>query len=113
MRGYLAGFILLALQTGVLPSQVALRVIADLVGYSEGIVFDAEGAAFVSTLHRQAVYVIRGSDAPIVWYRVNEPNGHKILPDRSHLVAAKGGIHHVTREGQAYRGPRSAACHAE
>jgi len=56
--------------------------------------------AFVSTLHRQAVYVIRGSEPPAIWYRVNEPNGHKILPDGTHLIAAKGGIHHVGRDGK-------------
>ncbi len=100
MRSCFTVLVLVALQTAGLPPQVTPRVTADLVGYSEGIVFDAEGAAFVSTLHREAVYVIRGRDAPTIWYRVNEPNGHKILPDKTHLVAAKGGIHHVTREGK-------------
>jgi len=42
MRSDLAVPVLLALQTAVSP-QITPRVIADFAGYSEGIVFDADG----------------------------------------------------------------------
>lgn len=91
------GFVVL--MCGCSPSQVEPRVVASLGGYSEGIVFDARGAAFVSVLHRDTVYVVRGSASPADWYRTVEPNGHKVLQDGTHLIAARGGVHHVDAEG--------------
>ena len=85
--------------SGCATKRVEPRVVANLSGYSEGIVFDADNAAFVSVLHHQTVYTLRSSDAPAAWYRTPEPNGHKILPDGSHLLAARGGIHHVDSGG--------------
>jgi gluconolactonase len=76
------------------------QVLANVEGYSEGIVFDARGEAYVSLLHREAVYRIQAAGTPAVWYRVNEPNGHKILPDGTHLIAARGGVHHVGPDGR-------------
>jgi gluconolactonase len=73
--------------------------VAELPGYSEGIVFDAEGAAFASVLERKSVFVFRGSGPPSVWYSTVEPNGHKILPDGTHLLAARGGVQHVDPNG--------------
>jgi sugar lactone lactonase YvrE len=90
----------LAIQTSTLPSEVRPRVVADLEGYSEGIVFDGEGTGYVSLLHRQGVYRVPAKDRPAKWYGVAEPNGHKILKDGSHLVAARGGIHHITPDGR-------------
>lgn len=85
--------------SGCATKRVEPRVVANLSGYSEGIVFDADNAAFVSVLHHQTVYTLRSSDAPAAWYRTPEPNGHKILPDGSHLLAARGGIHHIDSGG--------------
>lgn len=91
---------LLAFQTSVLPAKVVPKVIANFDGYSEGIVFDADDAAYVSGLHRSAVYRIRQKEPPAIWFRVNEPNGHKILADGSHLIAAHGGIYHVAPDAR-------------
>ncbi len=88
------------LACGCSPSRVQPRVAADLAGYSEGIVFDAEGAAFVSALHRESVYVIRGSSPPAHWHHAIEPNGHRVLPDGTHLVAVRGGVRHVDPDGR-------------
>jgi gluconolactonase len=85
---------------GCAASPVEPRTVAELPGYSEGIVFDAEGSAYASTLHRQTVWVMRGSNPPVSWYNTIEPNGHKILRDGSHLIAARGGIHHVDATGK-------------
>ena len=90
----------IVLSCGCSPSRVQPRVVADLAGYSEGIVFDAQGAAFVSELHRESVYVIRGSSPPALWHHVIEPNGHKMLQDGTHLVAARGGVHHIDPDGR-------------
>lgn len=100
MRLYLALLVGLGVQTAVLFTQVAPRVIANLDGYSEGIVFDARGIAFVPGLHRGAVYRIGGGESPTVWFRATEPNGHKILADGSHLIAAHGGIYRVSPDAR-------------
>jgi gluconolactonase len=84
---------------GCAPTQVQPRVVAELPGYSEGIVFDADGTAFTSVLERKSVFVFRGSGPPSVWYSTVEPNGHKILPDGTHLLAARGGVQHVDASG--------------
>jgi gluconolactonase len=91
---------ILAIQTSTLPSQVTPQVVTDLEGYSEGIVFDGEGAGYVSLVHRHGVYRIWAKDKPTKWYAAAEPNGHKILSDGSHLVAARGGVHHIAPDGR-------------
>src|SRR5262245_49687592 len=90
----------LAIQASTLPSGVRPRAVADLEGYSEGIVFDSDGAGYVSLLHREGVYRVPTKDKPAKWYAVPEPNGHKILKDGSHLVAARGGVHHIAPDGR-------------
>ena len=85
------------------PEKVKPKVLANVEGYSEGIVLESGGAAFVSLLHREAVYRIQATGPPTLWYRVNEPNGHKILPDGTHMIAAHGGIHHVGPDGRLLR----------
>jgi gluconolactonase len=85
---------------GCAQHQVKPRVVATLPSYSEGIVFDAQGAAFVSVLNHETVFVVREPAPPVAWYRVTEPNGHKILPDGTHLIAARGGVQHVDAEGK-------------
>jgi gluconolactonase len=68
-------------------------------GYSEGIVFDAAGVAYVSLLHRNQVVRLRPGAEPQTWTTVEAPNGHKILRDGTHLVAAKHGVLHLRRDG--------------
>ena len=95
----LAAIGVVMLACGCSPTQGQPRVVAEFPGYCEGIVFDAHGAAFASTVQRESVFVIRGSDPPTNWYKTIEPNGHKILPDGTHLLAARGGIHHLDPSG--------------
>jgi len=83
-----------------LPREVEAEVRADLVGYTEGIVFDGAGAGFVSTQNHEAVWVVRGDEAPEVWYRTEHPNGHKVLGDGTHLIAARGGVQRVDAQGR-------------
>lgn len=87
------------LAVGCSSSQVQPRLAAELPGYCEGIVFDSSGTAYVSTLHREAVFAIKRAGSPEKWHHVIEPNGHKILPDGTHLIASKGGVRHVAPDG--------------
>ena len=90
---------LVVLACGCTPTQVQPRVVAEFPGYSEGIVFDAEGVAFASVLEHKSVFVIREEGLPAVWHSTIEPNGHKVLPDGTHLLAARGGVRHVDANG--------------
>lgn len=86
---------LLAIQVAGLPPMALPRTVADVDGYSEGIVFDSSGRAYVSLLHRGAVYQILPGGSASIWFRVDEPNGHKVLPNGTHMIAARGGVHLV------------------
>ena len=92
----------LLLQSGGLPvaSTVTPVRLFDLAGYSEGIVFDSSGNAYVSLLHRDVVLRIRPGAAPETWVKLDGPNGHKILPDGTHIIAAKYGVFHVDASGK-------------
>lgn len=82
------------------PKLIEPRIVAEFPGYSEGIVFDASGTAFASVVGKETVFVMRGDGPPEAWYRTIEPNGHKILPDGTHVVAARGGVHHLDASGK-------------
>ena len=70
--------------------------------YCEGPVFDdsgnlfvSHGKSFVSKIDRQ------GRVQP--WLKVENPNGHKILSDGTHLLCVKGAILQVDRNGTIIR----------
>jgi len=95
--------LLLLAQTACgLPSaeHVVPEKVADLDGYSEGIVFDTAGVAYVSLEHRRVVVRIAPGRSPEPWLDIDGPNGHRILPDGSHLIAARGGVFHVAADGR-------------
>jgi gluconolactonase len=87
-------------QVSAPPEKVNPRVVAELDGYSEGVVQDQQGAIYVSLLRRGAVYRLDSGGQLAVWLRVPEPNGHKVLADGTHLIAARGGVHRVAPSGQ-------------
>lgn len=86
------------------PSQVELTKVADLPGYTEGIAFDAAGTTYVSAgrdpQQRHAVYRIARGGRPDPWLDLRIPNGHKVLRDGTHVVAAEGTVVHVGGDGQ-------------
>ena len=90
------------LQQGGLPPETAVGPIkfANVAGYSEGIVFDSAGAAYVSLLHLGQVVRWRKDGVPEPWAAIEEPNGHRILPDGRHLIAAKGGVYRFSAAGR-------------
>ncbi len=95
----LAAIGLAVLTTGCAQRPVQPQVFASLPGYTEGIVFDTSGVPYVSVLTRGTVSALRDPKAPEPWHRATEPNGHKILPDGTHLIAARGGVRHVDANG--------------
>jgi gluconolactonase len=60
--------------------------IAEAPGYTEGVVVDAEGAVYFSDVYQGVVYRVGGDGEARVWAKTGAPNGHKILPDGTHLV---------------------------
>lgn len=81
-------------------SRVTAVKVVDLSAYSEGIVFDRDGALFVSIRNPHEVLRLTSGHAPEPWLRLHVPNGHKILADGTHLVAGEGTIIHVARNGR-------------
>jgi gluconolactonase len=80
--------------------RVLPETVADLDGYSEGIVFDTAGVAYVSLEHRHVVVRIAPGGSPEPWLDIDGPNGHRVLPDGSHLIAARGGVFHVAPDAR-------------
>jgi len=89
-----------------LPSEAVVTPIkvADFPGYSEGIVFDAAGTAYASVGRNpdcpHAVYRLQREHPPVAWVALRIPNGHKVLRDGSHVIAAEGVIVHVAPTGR-------------
>ncbi len=75
--------------------------LVEVPGYSEGVVFDGAGAAYISLPGNGAIYKVVGMTAT-VWAKVPGPNGHKILPDGTHLVCdgREHAVLHLDRDGQ-------------
>jgi gluconolactonase len=86
------------------PSGLAPEKVADLPGYTEGIALDAAGVAYVSAgrdpRRPHAVFRLRTGAPPEPWLDLRIPNGHKVLMDGTHLIAADGAIVRVTAAGR-------------
>ena len=86
------------------PSVLVPEKVADLPGYTEGIAFDAAGVACVSAgrdpRRPHAVYRLRTGATPERWLDLRIPNGHKMLRDGMHLIAAEGALVRVTGTGR-------------
>jgi len=91
----------LASGTDPLPpeSRVTPVKLLDLPAYSEGIVFDSDGAIFVSIRNPHAVLRLPPGSSPKPWLYLQVPNGHKILPDGTHWVAGEGTLVRVAPDG--------------
>src|SRR6266540_3959202 len=82
--------------------------------YSEGIVFDHDGNAYIS--HGKVITQIRGlfGEGPIatkVWAETGAPNGHKVLANGTHLVcdASRHAVLHLDADGKLLE-PASKEC---
>lgn len=74
--------------SGDLPSESEVRgvKIADIPHFCEGIVFDSSGRMYVSDMMEGTIYRVTTGGAVVPWGRTKKPNGHKILPDGTHLI---------------------------
>ena len=70
--------------------------------YCEGPVFDRAGNLYVSH-GKSFVSKIDQNGRVQPWLKAESPNGHKILPDGTHLLCVKGAILHVDDVGNVAR----------
>lgn len=75
---------------------VQIAKVVEVPGYSEGVVFDKNGEAYISDVLNGTIYRIDTEGQASVWAKTGAPNGHKILPDGTHLVC-DGSQHAVLR----------------
>lgn len=72
-----------------LPPEADVKAVkvAEVPGYSEGVVVGRDGAIYISDVYHGTIYrVARDGSDVAVWAKTGAPNGHKILPDGTHLV---------------------------
>ena len=91
-------FLLASGAAGKLPPEggVSAVKVAEVPGYTEGVVFDRHGAAYISDTYHGKIYRVTPDGRTEVWAETGAPNGHKILPDGTHLVC-DGSRHAVLR----------------
>jgi len=89
---------------GSLPpeSGVSAVKVAEVPGYTEGAVVGADGSVYVSDVYNGIIYRVGAGGVAEVWAKTPAPNGHKILPDGTHLVC-DGKEHAVLRLDAAGR----------
>jgi gluconolactonase len=89
--------------TGAFLSLAAAEVepfeVARVPTYTEGIVFDQAGSAYIS--HDRFVTRVAPGGQSAVWAETGSPNGHKVLADGTHLVCdRKGFVYHLDANGR-------------
>ena len=86
---FAAAFIGAAFAQGGLPPEADVKAVkvAEVPGYSEGVVVGRDGAIYISDVYNGTIYrVAPAGGEPVAWARTGAPNGHKILADGTHLV---------------------------
>jgi gluconolactonase len=75
--------------------------LAEVPGYTEGVVFDHAGDAYISDVYQGVVYRVTTQGDTTVWARTGAPNGHKVLPDSTHLLCdgSQHAVLHLDRDG--------------
>jgi gluconolactonase len=90
MKHFLCALALIAAafaKAGLPPDAAVVPVkVVEVPGYSEGVVVDRDGAIYVSDVYNGTIYRVRPEGVAEAWARTGAPNGHKILPDGTHLV---------------------------
>jgi gluconolactonase len=77
-----------AVNRGGLPAESDVRPVKvlEVPGYTEGVVVDRDGAIYISDVYNGTIYRVANEGEARVWAKTGAPNGHKILPDGTHLV---------------------------
>ncbi|HEX8188222.1 MAG TPA: SMP-30/gluconolactonase/LRE family protein, partial [Pyrinomonadaceae bacterium] len=100
MKQLLCAFVFVAAasaQAGLPPEGAVVPFkVAEVPGYTEGVVVDGDGAVYFSDVYNGTIYRVRPGGAAEVWAKTGAPNGHKILADGTHLVC-DGSQHAVLR----------------
>ena len=70
------------------PQRADVRAVKvlEVPGYTEGVVVDRDGAIYISDVYNGTIYRVAADGEAKVWAKTGAPNGHKILPDGTHLV---------------------------
>ncbi|WP_238845331.1 SMP-30/gluconolactonase/LRE family protein [Nostoc edaphicum] len=68
--------------------------------YSEGIVIDREGNLYFSQTKAGTITVLPPNATPRLWAKVEGANGHKIMSEGFHIVAAKNSVVKLDANGQ-------------
>ncbi|MCA1615956.1 MAG: SMP-30/gluconolactonase/LRE family protein [Acidobacteria bacterium] len=73
---------------GRLPAEAEVSAVKvlEVPGYTEGVVVGADGAVYISDVYHGTIYRVRPGGEAQEWAKTGAPNGHKILPDGTHLV---------------------------
>lgn len=79
-----------ALANQAVAGEKAPVKVVDIPHFCEGIVFDAAGNFYVSDLEEGTIYRVAPDRKVSTWARTKRPNGHKILPDGTHLICDAG-----------------------
>ncbi|MEX2303954.1 MAG: SMP-30/gluconolactonase/LRE family protein [Bryobacterales bacterium] len=94
------------------PTTIAPAEVLQLPTFSEGPVFDYDGNLFVS--HGPHITKLTPAGMSSVWIELDGPNGHKVLPDGTHLVCEpkRHAVLHVAADG-GILGNASSECSGE
>lgn len=89
---------------GSLPTESSVTAVkvVEVPGYTEGVVVGADGSVYISDVYNGIIYRVGADGEAKVWAKTPAPNGHKILPDGTHLVC-DGKEHAVLRLDAAGR----------
>ncbi|MCC6589035.1 MAG: SMP-30/gluconolactonase/LRE family protein [Bryobacterales bacterium] len=92
-----------------LESEVKIEQVCTVPSYSEGIVFDRAGDAYLS--HGRFISKVGRDGKPVTWAETGAPNGHKVLPDGTHIVCdgSHHAVLHLDAKGKVI-GKAAAAC---
>lgn len=71
-----------------------------LPSYTEGVVFDLHGNGYASQPNARFITRFTPDGRSSAWAELNKPNGHKVLPDGTHLVCDVGAVLHLDRNGK-------------
>lgn len=90
IKNLLLAFVLIpsTVNSESLPAESTVRAVKvlEVPGYTEGVVVDRDGALYISDVYNGTIYRIGADGEAKVWAKTGAPNGHKILPDGTHLV---------------------------
>src|SRR5437660_708748 len=109
----LAMLLLPNMPKGILPPESGVTPIkvVQIPSYCEGVVFDRSGNAYISDTKDGKIYRVTTSGTATVWAETGAPNGHKILPDGTHLVCdgSQHAVLHLDADGKIL-GKASSEC---